>query len=164
MGWHRAGREYLSNTAVVRTELSAPSCSVEVTDFAPRFKWRDRSFRRRCSYGASCRPRAARGFSHQAQAASRIRKAAVQLDPRLEPYQVSSRMRRPLRLTTDAPLDYVESGAWFILTAPIAFLFGVDEAPSESVADTADDFLHRTVSYWREWVQRLGLPFEWQDA
>ncbi|MFO1090863.1 MAG: glycoside hydrolase family 15 protein [Hyphomicrobiales bacterium] len=156
-------QEYEPNTAVVRTRLISPAGAVEVTDFAPRFKWRDRSFRPqmlvrrvkplwgspririrlkpRSNYGAD-RFVTARGSNH-------VRFVSDSLS---------------LRLTTDAPIDYIASSTWFILTAPVAFLFGIDEAPSEGVSETAADFEARTLSYWREWVQRLAVPFEWQDA
>lgn len=160
----RATRQsYIENTAVVRTVLEGTTGSIEITDFAPRFKWRERSFRPqmlvrrlrplsgspricirvkpRCDYGRSA-PSVSTGSNH-------IRYTTHCLS---------------LRLTTDAPIDYVVGEVPFILDAPVDLILGPDETLSGGVAETARDFEERTTDYWREWVHRLALPVEWQDA
>ena len=69
-----------------------------------------------------------------------------------------------MRLTTDAPIDYIVDETAFILDEPINLIFGPDETLTDGAAETARDFEERTTSYWREWVHRLALPLEWQDA
>ena len=69
-----------------------------------------------------------------------------------------------LRLTTDAPVDYILAETAFILDEPINLIFGPDETLTGGAAETARDFEERTTAYWREWVHRLALPLEWQDA
>ena len=72
--------------------------------------------------------------------------------------------RMPLRLTTDAPLSYIEREASFVLTRPIHMVFGTDEPFAAALGPTCRDFLDRTRDYWREWVRRLDLSYDWQDA
>ena len=69
-----------------------------------------------------------------------------------------------MRLTTDAPIDYVRDETVFNLDEPINFVLGPDETLSEGVTNIARLFEERTDNYWRNWTRRLELPFEWQDA
>lgn len=154
---------YENNTAILVTLLHGKQGSVRVTDFAPRFWWRDRVF------------------------------FPAMLVRRLEPVSGSPRIRirmRPcfdygatapshtfgshhiryvgsasaLRLTTNAPIDYVLEETLFNLNHPIVLLLGADETLSEGVMQTADSFEERTRNYWLQWAHRLALPFEWQEA
>jgi GH15 family glucan-1,4-alpha-glucosidase len=43
-------------------------------------------------------------------------------------------------------------------------LLGPDETLSGGIEQTARDFEEQTALYWRRWVRRLALPFEWQEA
>jgi GH15 family glucan-1,4-alpha-glucosidase len=42
--------------------------------------------------------------------------------------------------------------------------FGADESFPSALAKTCSDFLDRTRDYWREWVRRLNLSYDWQEA
>lgn len=154
---------YVGNTAVLKTILKSDSGTIEVTDFAPRFYWRGRAFRPRTivrrvkplsgsprirlkvrptyNYGADT-PKRTRGSNH-------IRFAGEDM---------------VLRLTTDAPVDYVLEETWFNLTEPLNFLLGPDETLSDGPDATARDFEERTLNYWQGWSRRLALPLEWQQA
>ena len=72
---------------------------------------------------------------------------------------------RPLiRLTTDAPLSYIQQETPFALTRPLHLVFGPDEPFMGDIAATVRDFRERTRDYWREWVRRLSIAYEWQEA
>jgi GH15 family glucan-1,4-alpha-glucosidase len=154
---------YVPNSAVLSTILESVDGAIEIIDFAPRFKWRDRSFRpqtlvrrirplrgspRICigiDIGVDCgrRPRSvSRGSNHL----------------RFEGEGTT------LRLTTDAPIDYVANKTPFIVDSAFDLILGPDETLAGGVAETARDFEERTLDYWRTWVHRLALPLEWQDA
>jgi pentatricopeptide repeat protein len=156
-------QSYEGNTAILVTVMHGKHGSVRVTDFAPRFWWRDRPFfpqtlvrrlapvsgspririrvRPRFDYGATA-PILTSGSHH-------IRYVGPNLT---------------LRLTTNAPLDYVRDETMFNLNHPVDLILGVDETLTEGVAETAHAFETRTRDYWRQWVHRLAIPFEWQDA
>lgn len=156
-------QEYVANTAILRTVLESPDGAIEIVDFAPRFKWRERSFRPQTLVR---RIRPLRG-------SPRIRVVVTPgFDCGRAPHSLASgsnHMRfigpdMTLRLTTDGPIDYLSSRTPFIVDAPINLIFGPDETLEGGVAETARDFEERTLDYWRTWVHRLALPLEWQDA
>ncbi|MEP7031586.1 MAG: glycoside hydrolase family 15 protein, partial [Pseudolabrys sp.] len=69
----------------------------------------------------------------------------------------------PVRLTTDAPLSYIENEASFVLTRPVHMVFGIDEPFDGTLQTTVRDFCDRTRDYWLEWVRRLAFSVDWQD-
>jgi GH15 family glucan-1,4-alpha-glucosidase len=69
-----------------------------------------------------------------------------------------------VRLTTDGPLSYIDHEAPFVLTKPIHMVLGPDEPWPEDVAKTCREFADRTRDYWTEWVRRLSIAYDWQDA
>jgi len=157
-------QQYLTNTAVLVTTLQdSRGGAVRITDFAPRFKQYDRIYRpamliRRVEPVAgtpSIRIRVRPLFAHGAVEPSRtlgsnhIRFAAP---------------GAALRLTTDAPIAYVDNGSEFVLNAPVNLVLGPDESFTESLQHISREFLERTVEYWVEWSRYLSVPFEWQEA
>jgi len=156
-------QSYVQNTAILKTILHGEGGSVEVTDFVPRFHTRNRPFRpqtliRRISVKDG-RPR--------------IR---IKLRPRFNYGQTgpsltygSNHIRyvgpeMTLRLTTDAPLDYVLQETAFNLCGPLSFVLGPDETLSDSPTEIARSFEEHTDQYWRSWSLRLALQPEWQEA
>ena len=162
-GLSASRHEYLHNTAVLRTVLESPSGSIEVIDFAPRFHWRGRPFRpqtlvrriRPVSGSPRIRLRIRPRFGYGA-AAARIESGSNHI--RYSGAEIS------VRLTTDAPIDYVCTETEFILAEEVNCIVGPDETLSQGIVETARDFQERTEDYWRGWSHRLALPLDWQDA
>lgn len=158
-----AEQTYVPNTAILKTILHGESGSIEITDLVPRFHWRDRAFR----------PQTIIRRVRPLNGSPRIR---IRLRPRFRYGSVaptltwgSNHIRYvgpdlTLRLTTDAPIDYVLQETGFILSDPINLVLGPDETLTNSPAETARDFEERTYLYWRSWTHRLALKPEWQDA
>ena len=157
-------QEYQVNTAILHTRLyDKRGHGIEVTDFAPRFLSRDRMFR-------------------PVQLIRRIRPIAgtPRLRVRLRPKfdwglhtptitQGSHHIRyvgatQTLRLTCDAPLNYVLAETPFVADRPMNFILGPDETLMGGIAETARSFELETGAYWRTWTRRLAVPLEWQDA
>jgi len=162
-GLETSEQSYVHKTAVLKTVLHAASGSVEVIDFAPRFFWRDRIFRpytlvrriRRLSGTPRVRIRLRPTFDYGA------------ITPRLLRGSNHVRFVGPdlnLRLTTDAPVDYLMEERRFNLQGEINLIFGPDETLTGGVEEMARSFMERTVGYWRSWSERLALPLDWQDA
>ena len=156
-------QSYLPNTAILRTVLNGASGSIEVIDFAPRFKWRDRAFRpqmlvrriRPLSGTPRIRIRVRPQFNYGAT------EPAVTFG--------SNHIRfvsgeTALRLTTDAPIDYVRAETVFNLDGPLNLILGPDETLSDGACETAQMYEARTHDYWRAWTHRLALPLDWQEA
>lgn len=156
-------QSYIPNTAVLKTTLHSPSGSIEITDFVPRFNWRGRIFRPQT-------------LVRKIRAVSGRPSISIYLNPTFnyntDAANVSSgsnhiRYAGPnmtLRLTTNAPIDYLLNQTYFNVDGPIDLILGPDETLSDGVVETARQFEEETVNYWRGWTRRLGLPFEWQDA
>ena len=69
-----------------------------------------------------------------------------------------------IRLTTDAPLSLIDGEAPFVLTRPLHLVFGPDEPFTGDLEKTCRDFVERTHDYWMEWVRRLSISIDWQEA
>ncbi|MGF1621523.1 MAG: glycoside hydrolase family 15 protein, partial [Rhodomicrobiaceae bacterium] len=156
-------QSYIPNTALLRTVLHGESGSVEIIDFVPRFHWRDRTFR----------PQMIVRRVSPLSGSPRIR---VRLKPRFEYGSVkpeitsgSNHVRYTgpqfvVRLTTDAPIDYLLDEIYFNLSEPLNLILGPDETLMDGPAETAENYQKRTQHYWKTWAHRLALPSEWQDA
>ncbi len=160
----RSEQAYDPGTAVLRTRLyDAAGNALEITDFAPRFAERGRTFR------------------------------PAQLVRRLQPIAGTPRIRlviRPrgewgglvptvtrgsnhlryftpdftLRVTTNAPLTYLFDETLFTLVEPLSLVIGQDETFEGALEETARRFEEQTCAYWRQWTRRLAVPLEWQEA
>ena len=156
-------QHYDGNTAILVTTLHGKQGSLRVTDFAPRFWWRDRTF-----YPQTLVRRLA-----PISGSPRIR---VRLRPRFDYGATAPSLtwgshhirytgsNATLRLTTNAPIDYIREETLFNLSRPYDLMLGVDETLTEGVEQTAHTFENRTREYWLTWSHRLAIPFEWQDA
>jgi pentatricopeptide repeat protein len=156
-------QHYIENTAVLVTELHGRQGSLRITDFAPRFVWRDRLFY----------PQALVRRLTPISGSPRIK---IRLRPRFEYGSVAPARtygshhiryvgpQTTMRLTTDATIDFIRDETFFNLSAPVDLFLGPDETLQLGVKETADRLEERTLVYWRNWTHRLATPFEWQDA
>ncbi len=154
---------YMRNTPILVTVLKArDGTAVRVTDFAPRFR----------NYGRMFRPpqlmRIIEPLAGLPRITVRFRPTHNYGEPLGPPVLGSSHMRYQgavsVRLTTDAPLACIEKEAPFVLTRPVYLIFGGDEPFPGGLESTVRDFCDRTRDYWHEWVRRLSIGYEWQDA
>jgi len=163
-GFTRSEQSYRRNSAVVVTRLYDDSDGVvEVTDFAPRFKYFGRTFR------PATIVRQLRPVSGSPRIRLRIRPAHDYGRSGPEITRGSNHLRYvmpnlTLRLTTDAPITYLVEEVPFILDRPLSLLLGPDESLTAPVDEIASEFCRKTDEYWREWTRYLALPFEWQEA
>ena len=156
--------EYLRNTATVVTVLTAEDgSSVRITDFAPRFQ----------NFGRTLRPpqlfRIVEPLAGMPRVTIRFRPTQNYGEPIARHVPGSNHIRygapEPLiRLTTDAPLSYVEHEAPFALTRPVHMVFGSDEPFMGDIGQTVREFSDRTRDYWLEWVRRLSIAYDWQEV
>ncbi|MGH7002692.1 MAG: glycoside hydrolase family 15 protein [Alphaproteobacteria bacterium] len=157
-------QEYQPNSAILVTTLTDTRGGVvRIVDFAPRFKQHDRIHRPST-------------LMRRVEPAAGLPVVRVRLRPRFgygreKPTTThgSNHIRfvspgMTLRLTSDAPLAYIESEAPFALTQPLHLILGPDEMLPASIPHMVRDFHERTLDYWIEWVRYLSVPFEWQEA
>ena len=160
----RSEQEYKPNTAILRTRLyDQQGQGIEISDFAPRFTSRDRMFRPLT-------------LIRRIKVLSGTPRIRVVMRPRFDwgrqaPIitQGSHNVRyvgaaHAVRLTTDAPLNYLLSETFFVADRQMNFILGPDETLMGGIEETARLFEQETDGYWRTWVRRLAIPLEWQEA
>lgn len=154
---------YDRNTAIVVTVLTAENGSqVRITDFVPRLR----------NYERILRPpqlmRIIEPIAGLPRITIRVRPTQFYGNPMKRRVAGSSHVTygEPalMRLTTDAALSYIQQETPFVLTRPVHLVFGPDEPFQGDIASTVRDFHTRTCDYWREWVRRLSIAYEWQEA
>jgi GH15 family glucan-1,4-alpha-glucosidase len=157
--------EYVRNTAIVSTTLTdANGAALRIVDFAPRYQNMGRMsrppqlvriiepiaglpkialrFRPTCDYG--------KPMAHRAAGSNHIR--------------YGNGADTVLRLTTDAPLSYVLAEAPFLLTRRVHLVMGIDEPFPSELESACRELNERTRDYWLEWVRRLSIGYDWQEA
>jgi GH15 family glucan-1,4-alpha-glucosidase len=160
----RSEQAYETNTAILKTRLfDVHGQGIEITDFAPRFFSRGRTFRPLT-------------MIRRVKVLSGSPRVRVLVRPRFDwgrqvpvVTQGSTHLRyvgpnQTLRLNSDAPLSYILSETPFVMDRPMNFILGPDETLLSGIEDTARGFEQETAAYWRTWTRALSLPLEWQDA
>ncbi len=153
--------DYLENTNILRTEFRAEDGSFEVIDFAPRFQRYDRYFR------PTMMVRIVRPLVGEPRI--RICCEPVYDYGRKTPQRwlASNHIQygdlpAPLRLTTNAPLTYVNQGTPFQLTRDLHLVLTWGDPLEAALEETAEAFLVQTRDAWRKWVKNGRVPREYQ--
>lgn len=162
-GYKDGEQAYVENTAILRSILRGADGAVEILDFAPRHETRGRAFRPQMLI------RQVRPLSGTPRIKIRVQPAFGYGAVPANVTYASNHIRYigpqfTVRLTTDAPIDYVINETSFNLHEPLSFVLGPDETLSEAPGTLARSEYESTERYWRSWVHRLAIPFEWQDA
>ncbi|HTS39828.1 MAG TPA: glycoside hydrolase family 15 protein [Xanthobacteraceae bacterium] len=156
--------EYLRNTAIVVTHLTdRRGAALRITDFAPRY----------INFGRMFRPpqlvRIVEPVAGLPRITVRLRPTHSYGVPMTQRSHSSNHIRywggdTVVRLTTDAPLSYIEDEVQFALTRPLHFVLGTDEPFPGDLETSCREFLDRTHDYWLGWVRRISISYDWQDA
>jgi GH15 family glucan-1,4-alpha-glucosidase len=156
--------EYLRNTAIVSTVLTdRQGGKVRITDFVPRFRQFGRVFRPPQIF------RIVEPLAGLPRITIRMRPTSEYGKPLPQRSLGSNHIRyygegTVIRLTTDAPLSLIDGEAPFVVTRPLHLVFGPDEPFPGDLQATCRDFADRTHEYWMEWVRRLSISVDWQEA
>lgn len=154
-------QRYTSNTNVLETTFETKEGAFRVIDFAPRFMQYDRSFR----------PTKLVRIVEPTSGAPRVR---VSCDPVLgwskakpardhgSHHVAFHGFESSLRLTTDAPLSYLD-GEPFALTERKHFVLSWGSPVEEPLAPLCDTFHRETLKYWRQWVKHCDIPPVYQE-
>jgi GH15 family glucan-1,4-alpha-glucosidase len=155
--------EYHRNTAIIATVLTdRQGGAIRITDFTPRFRQFGRIFRPpqiiRIIEPIAGLPRITirfrpthdygHPFVHRSIGSNHIR---------------YSHEETIIRLTTDAPLSYIDREAPFVLTRTMHLVFGIDEQFQGDLETTCREFNDRTRDYWTDWSRGLSISYDWQD-
>jgi len=160
----RAEQSYATNTAVLVTRLyDQAGGALEITDCTRRFLQQGRVFR------PMTHVRTIRRVAGSPRIRVRVRPAVNygRAHPTITVGSAHIRYVLPhvtLRLTTDGSLTAILEERPFFLGDSLTLLLGPDETVPSAVDEVGRRFVEETVKYWRDWVRRLAIPFEWQGA
>ena len=157
-------QNYVTNTAILTTRLRDRAGGiVEITDCAPRFHQHGRMFQPMTIV------RRVRRVAGNPRVVVRLRPSERYGSGQPQRTVGSNHIRYvspdvTLRLTTDASLTAIVEEHPFFLEEQVTMLLGADETVTTGVAEAGRYLVEETLAYWRGWVRRLAIPFEWQDA
>jgi GH15 family glucan-1,4-alpha-glucosidase len=161
---HKTRKQYyIKNTNVLCTEIDTEDGRYKITDFAPRFENYERHYRPLM-------------LVRKIEALKGVPSIQVVCEPRGEYGKVkpevlmgSNHLRytgleQPVRLSTNLSLQYLLEGKYFKLDEPIYLILTWGVPLEGPIAETANDFLARTVAYWQDWIRHCTIGPMWQEA
>ncbi len=161
-GQSTASQRYIRNTPHLLTTLEANDGSaVEILDFCPRFERSGRMYRP-VAYVRIVRP------------ISGNPRIKVVLNPTknygsgiADTTHGTNHIRfltgaTSLRLSTDAPVGYIQEGRTFRVEADTHFFLGPDEPFVGNLREQVRSMEQASRKYWQNWVRGLHVPLEWQ--
>lgn len=157
-------QHYARNTPILVTRhADAAGNAIEVIDFCPRIYRHGRMYRP-VAFARIVRP-----VSGSPRIKVRLRPSRDWGASAPETTRGSNHIRyiltdTTLRLTTSAPIGWIESERLFRVERPLHFFLGPDESFVGDIGDALDTMLEHTTQEWRHWVRALATPVEWQDA
>jgi GH15 family glucan-1,4-alpha-glucosidase len=157
-------QHYLRNTPILVTRHEdRAGAAIEVIDFAPRYRHRNRIYR------PVAFVRIVRPLAGNPRIRVRLRPAHDWGAERAKTTRGTNHIRylltgMAIRLTSNAPLGWIEDERLFRVEHPLHFFLGPDESFSDDVRIALETMLDRTAEEWREWVRGLATPVEWQEA
>jgi GH15 family glucan-1,4-alpha-glucosidase len=163
-GCVKTSQHYLRNTPVLVTRHSDAGGNIlEIVDFCPRFKRNGRMYRP-VAFARIVRP-----IAGSPRIRVRLRPARRWGEARAETTRGSNHIRYKLqdsvlRLSTTAPIGWVEDERLFRVERPLYFFLGPDESFSDEIGVSLETMLDHTIYEWRHWVRGLATPYEWQEA
>lgn len=157
-------QRYIRNTPILVTRHEdAAGNAIEVTDFCPRYRHHGRIYRP-VAFARIVRP-----VSGSPRVRVRLRPARQWGAKDADRTRGSNHVRylldtMVLRLSTNAPVGWIEDERLFRVERPLHFFLGPDESFADDLRVAVETMLDRTVDEWRQWVRGLATPPEWQDA
>ena len=163
-GCVKTEQHYLRNTPILVTRLEdADGSAIEITDFCPRFSRNERIYRP-VAFVRIVRPVAG---SPRIRVRLRPTRGWGERDVTTTAGSHHIRYildREAVRLSTDAPVGFLEEERLFRVERPLHFFLGPDESFSTGLSPSIERMLHDTIVEWQSWVRSLATPFEWQDV
>ncbi|TPV96883.1 MAG: glycoside hydrolase family 15 protein [Myxococcales bacterium FL481] len=160
----RHEQAYVPNTNILRTVHHTHRGSFDVTDFAPRFRQYERSFK------PTMLVRRLRKITGEPLVRVRCRPTYEYGRATLQPCMASNHIQwtiagaSSLRLTTNIPLSYVADEREFLLENEAWIVLTYGEPLEAPLVETCETFLAKTQKYWERWVKHTTLPGRFQEA
>lgn len=158
---YSSGQEYIENTNILTTTFKTAAGSFQVIDFAPRFHQFDRY------YKPTMLIRIVRPLSGKPQGQVSFKPTMNYGEQLCETFFGSNHIAarghaKDMRLTTNAPLTYVDQSIPFLIDRTFYFVLTYGAPLEQNLRYTCEDFLEKTKAYWHTWVRHCHLPQEYQ--
>ena len=157
-------QRYLRNTPILVTRHEDDrGNAIEVIDFCPRFARNGRKYRP-VAYVRIVRP-----VAGNPRVRVRLRPATNWGERLAQTTRGSNHIRYLLdngvmRLSTTAPVGWIEDERMFRVERPLYFFLGPDESFADDIGMSLENMLDRTIEEWQYWSRSLATPHEWQEA
>lgn len=154
-------QRYLPNTNILETRFEDANGAFRIIDFAPRFMQYERSFR----------PTKLIRIVEPLSGTPRIRVACDPIlgwsrarpDREIGSHHITYKgYGAHVRLTTDAPLSYLNDEPW-ALTERKHFVLSWGAPVEEPLSPLCERFLRETTRYWQTWVKHCEIPSLYQE-
>jgi glucoamylase len=161
-GNYSSRQYYIVNTNVLCTEFECAQGKFRVIDCAPRFLQHERNFRPLM-------------FVRKIEWLDGSPEIKVVCNPagsygNMQPERIIGsnhilflNYEMPMRLTTDVALSYISEGQSFVLDHNLYLVLTYGESLEAPLKSTAEDFIHKTVRYWQQWIKSTYIPDVYQE-
>jgi GH15 family glucan-1,4-alpha-glucosidase len=161
----RSTQRYLPNTAILETTLyDKKGGIIQITDFAPRFTHFGRSFRPTQVFRMVKRVAGHPVVVHRLRPRKDFGKNACNIVRGGSNHLKLDAKDFRARVTTDAPLSFLEGETPFVVQQDFTIVIGPDESMTSAPHQIASEFLEKTRDYWHTFTRSLNIPFQWQSA
>ena len=157
----RGRQSYIPNTNILSTIFETERGSFELIDFAPRFLQYDRYFKPKMLI-RMIKPIEGKPLC-RVKLDARGQYGLIKGENMLESNHIQiNKLEGSIRLTTNAPLTYIEEERAFLVDRPFYFVLTYGNPLENSLQATCESFFERTRSYWQTWVKHSYLPEYYQ--
>jgi len=155
-------QKYIENTNLLSTQFTFGDNSYRVIDFAPRFRQHERY------YKPLMLVRKIERLSGSPLIRVRCEPVADYGSRKSFPSMGSNHIRfhqfdDELRLTTNVPLTFILQQKSFLLSEPLYLVLTYGTPLEENLEHTCEDFLNKTIHYWRQWVKSTYISNFYQE-
>ena len=154
---------YIENTNVLCTEIEDANGAYRVTDYAPRFQQNQRYFKPLM-------------LIRKVEPLRGTPQIKVTCDPvggygtiRPQKHKGSNHisylgLSEQIRLTTNISLTYIQEEQFFVLNETKYLVLTYGEPLEAQLINTAEEFLTKTIDYWRKWVKSTSISNYYQSV
>lgn len=159
---YESNQYYVKNTNVLCTEITTSEGAYRVTDFAPRFQQEGRYYRPLMMI------RKLEPLSGNPKVKVTCQPVGNYGEASLTAYRGSNHLQfvgldRPIRLTTNISLTYIEDQQSFVLNKTKYLVLTYGSPMEAAIASTCERFLSSTLAYWRKWIKSTSISDFYQD-
>lgn len=158
----QGNQKYIRNTNILKTTFENDQGKFAVVDFAPRYHQFSRYYKPnmiiRMVKPIEGKPQCKVSFAPIKE----YGKSKCETVSGSNHIQVTGH-EKPIRLTTNAPLTYIDQGIPFLIDKTYYFVLTYGMPLEADLQYTCEDFFEKTKNYWQTWVAHSHIPNKYQN-